>query len=650
MALYYVSNSSGGTNSGTLANPWTSLSSINWSIINPGDQINLKKGDVFYETLTIGKSGSVGSPITISAYGTGAKPIISGFVTVSSWTSDGGGVYESTLGSGLSTLNMVTINGVFQAIGRYPKVTAANKGYITYTSHSGTSSVTGSISGLPSFVGGECVIRANHWILDRYIISGQSSTTVTFSSYITPPTGYSGYALNNGFGFFFQNHVNTLSSLGDWCYTGSSKKLQMYFGANSPASYTIQASVRDNVLVITGRNYVSFSGISFQGSNSHLFNINVGSNIQFANCDLQFAGIDAVYMANSLSSYISFTGCTLTDINNNGCTVNDSTNISFTSNNILNNIGMIAGMGQGSDGQYMGMANIGNNSTITNNNITNIGYTAIYLKGIGITVQYNYVDGFCSVKDDGGGIYCYGKTFGSTLIDHNIVLNGLGATAGTTGGAYAEGIYMDDETNSVSITNNSVAYCADRGVYIHNAHEITITGNTVFDCTSQQINMTKDNIAVDNIRNISMSGNIYVAKTSGEKVFYYNTVNSENINTFGTFDSNYYCRPIAETTPLAVTDSTLDAFINLSTWQSHSGEDAHSHTSPLTITDVSKLRFEYNNTNVDKNVSLGGSSYIDMTGAAYSGTVTLPAFTSLVLIQTGAAPSISPRSQVLFIG
>ena len=104
-----------------------------------------KRGDTFYGSLTIKNSGSSGNPITFSAYGTGAKPVITGFTAVTAWTNKGGNIWESTNAvSTLSTCNMVVVNGVNTPMGRYPNSDAAKSGYLPFQSHSGTTSITSS--------------------------------------------------------------------------------------------------------------------------------------------------------------------------------------------------------------------------------------------------------------------------------------------------------------------------------------------------------------------------------------------------------------------------------------------------------------------------------------------------------------------------
>ena len=76
---YYVSQSTGNdSNNGTSSStPWKTLAKVGSITYGAGDQILLKCGDSWNETLTISNSsGTSTSPITLSSYGTGNKPII----------------------------------------------------------------------------------------------------------------------------------------------------------------------------------------------------------------------------------------------------------------------------------------------------------------------------------------------------------------------------------------------------------------------------------------------------------------------------------------------------------------------------------------------------------------------------------------------
>ncbi|MEO7802009.1 MAG: hypothetical protein ABIR81_08420, partial [Ginsengibacter sp.] len=80
---YYFSSSSGddsrtASQAKSSSTPWRSINKLNsiFTILQPGDAVLFKRGDTFYGTITVRKSGSSTSPILISAYGSGIKPII----------------------------------------------------------------------------------------------------------------------------------------------------------------------------------------------------------------------------------------------------------------------------------------------------------------------------------------------------------------------------------------------------------------------------------------------------------------------------------------------------------------------------------------------------------------------------------------------
>ena len=112
---YYVSNIGSDANSGlTTTLAWKSLAKVNATTFNAGDQILLKRGDTWRETLTINQSGTDAQRIVISNYGTGNKPRILGSNTVTSWENQGSNIWKSSntllRPYGLSNGNVFFIN------------------------------------------------------------------------------------------------------------------------------------------------------------------------------------------------------------------------------------------------------------------------------------------------------------------------------------------------------------------------------------------------------------------------------------------------------------------------------------------------------------------------------------------------------------
>ncbi|NLM67893.1 MAG: hypothetical protein GX180_12095, partial [Enterococcus sp.] len=155
---FYISSSGDDQNNSGISenSPWKTIDKVNslFSTFQPGDRILFKCGDTFHGTIKILKSGTAASPITLGTYGTGEKPVITGFITVMDWKSEGNGIYSASLTSESQT-NMVLINGVQYAMGRWP-----DTGYRIYDSANSNISITDSELGqTPDWTGAEVVIR-----------------------------------------------------------------------------------------------------------------------------------------------------------------------------------------------------------------------------------------------------------------------------------------------------------------------------------------------------------------------------------------------------------------------------------------------------------------------------------------------------------
>src|SRR4051812_38606353 len=92
VALYADSGNTQ-TGDGSVANPYSRLSLINWlSISNQiaggnSVSINLKAGSTFREIFNVGASGTSNSPLMIQSYAQGNPPVIACDKVVSGWTS-----------------------------------------------------------------------------------------------------------------------------------------------------------------------------------------------------------------------------------------------------------------------------------------------------------------------------------------------------------------------------------------------------------------------------------------------------------------------------------------------------------------------------------------------------------------------------------
>ncbi len=589
-ATYYFSNDSGNdfrnaNSAQNPATPWRSLWKLNsiMYLLKPGDQVLFKRGETFWGSIIMNASGSADAPITFGAYGNGENPVITGFTPVSNWTRIRDNVWEATFIPATPVLNTVIMNDELQGIGRWPNANESNGGYLNIDSHAGQNQITNSeLSNYWWWTGGDVVIRKNRWVLDRSTILYQAGTSMGFGTTST-------YPISDNFGFFIENNTWTLDKDGEWFYNKWRNKLQMYFSSNQPAE-NIKASNVETLVTINFRNYITFSNLSFTGANSYAFDLTNSNNITIDNCTINFTGIDGVRALSS--AYFTFKNSTVSNTNNNALNLYWYCNNALITDNTFQNTGTRAGMGQSSAFAYQAIFIVGNNNLIQYNNVLNTGYDGIHIEGDYDVVKNNFVNNFCYVLDDGGGIYTGqglgdNTVYNSKTIQDNIIINGLSAPNGTSNHSYlpTQGIYLDDNTNHVTVTGNTTANCAEAGIFNHNATYTNITNNTMYNNGEEQFLGVR---VTNPASNVTLTGNIMFAKTATQFASRIESYSgSNNIGELGTVDNNYYSRPIDNN--YMFYDMYLSggqyytSYQNLESWRAKYGFDKNSQGSPITI-------------------------------------------------------------------
>ncbi|HYG73957.1 MAG TPA: right-handed parallel beta-helix repeat-containing protein [Planctomycetota bacterium] len=639
---YYVSSSQGDDSRSAAqaknpATPWKSISKLNssMSLMSPGDAILFKRGDVFHGTLRVSKSGtSETMPMIFGAYGTGNNPKLTGLVNLSSWTLVRNGIYSTPLKAG--AFNLVLLNGVVQAIGRYP-----NTGYLNLEAHSDKvdyKSITDEqLPASPSWTGAEVVIRKRRWILDRQRILNHSGITIQYAPTLEYYGNSNAYAPTDKNGYFFQNHLSTLDKPGEWYYDSKTALFYMHFGSLIPSSQVVQVSTSEYNATVLSHSFVTFRGIDFEGSNKAGLMLTGTRNITVTNCNFVNHGRNGIYGTNL--SYVNVDGGSVNNTLNNGIQFEVNANNSRISRVNVSNIGMIAGMGGCGDGAGQGIHVSGNGNIIDQNRVTNCGYNAIAFFGNYVLVEKNFIDSFCIVKDDGGGIYTFTGGVGGGIgrkIANNVILHGIGASAGAEGDIYerypkAAGIYLDQESEGVEISGNSVAHGPWGGIFVHRSRNIQITNNTIYDCLYQLHFVYSTNTC----RNVTRYDNKFVARYNWQHAIYNRSYYNESPALTGNSNNNIITKPIDEATTLRVEIDGLGAnpYLSLAQWQALYGQDLGSRTAGKTISDPGEFRFEYNETGSTKTVTLD-ATYVGVDGTYYGSTVTLNPYSSVVMLRT----------------
>ncbi|SEI40363.1 Right handed beta helix region [Dyadobacter koreensis] len=634
-ATYYV-KASGGNGSGLSDQDAWSFEKLKASFTT-GSTVLFKRGDVFYGTLSAENSN-----FTFDAYGEGANPVISGFKQLGVWSKATGNIYYTTLD--VESLNMVTVDGVVRSMGRYP-----DAGYLKYTSHEGNSALSGeTVSGIPfDPAGAEIVIRKDRWIIDRHVISSRSSNQLSYSANNHYGNNMT-YSPVDGNGFFIQAHLGTLSKEGEWFYDKNAKRLYLYSASGSPEGKTVQVSTLARNFVINSQNNITINNIDFEGSNTDGVYLVGARNVTFNNCNFKNHGGNGVYGIDV--SAITINGGSVSEVLNNGIWIENNGSAVTIDGVRTTNIGIIAGAGRSGDTAQEAISVYGTGTTIRNCSVISTGFNGINFSGSGddVLVENNFVDHFCKIKDDGGGIYTFNSRGTNRKIKNNIVLNAVGAYQGAESSyweAYgkAAGIYLDGGSKDTQIDNNVIAHGPWAGIFVNGTSDHHITNNLVYDFARVLlIHSFKDLF----VRNLTVKNNVFLAKLASQSAMYVHMYFNDDPSQYGSFDKNTYARPINDANTITIQREYAgggQANISLSDWIQQYRQDAGSSKSLVTTDQESNFRFDYNNSINESSVALDGN-YADVTNKKYSSRFQLAPYAGLVLIKnpvTGLIESIA---------
>lgn len=610
--IYYVSNTGDDGQTGTSAlQAWQTIAKVNSSSFLPGDQILFKCGDSWNERLIVPASNLI-----FGAYGTGDKPVLTGFQTLSGFTKSGN-VYTATASNASSTLNTVLINDTLRAKSREPNI-----GYSLYIPAATFTTIETYLSGTPNYAGADFVCRNTAFVLYKVHIASQSGSNLTF-------TDSTQYAMNyGGNGFFIQNSEYALDQNYEWYYSDTAKTFKVYGDSSN-----IKIATIDTLVWLIAKSNITFSDLKLEGANLAAFQIDSCNTVTITDCALNNIGGDGINA--KVTANLSIISDSITNILNDGIK-NAKNDSEYIYGNYLSNIGLLPGMGSNVNGAYLGInGSVGSNVTIENNTVTNTGYTAINFSSGNTTVRNNYVDNYCTILGDGGGIYTCCSTSTGSNISSNIILNGVGNSDGvvSTISTEANGIYLDDNSINVTADSNTI-YNAYYGLNLHNNTHITARWNNFYKNRASNF-MVHPNGDVD--QHLTYLHNAMYNDTS----YNFKTFLALTIANIQGSDSNYFSRPSNESKQVRFYTTDYD----LLGWQSFSGDDLASVGTPDSVTSQDAILL-YNKTFSPVTENFSGT-YRDIRGNFYISKIILQPFESAILFKSSI--NLSDNSLLKFI-
>lgn len=628
--IYYVSTAGNDGNSGRSGDtPFQTIARVNSLLLQPGDQVLFRRGDTFRGSLKLRQSGSAPRPIVIDAYGSGSKPVLSGSMPVTSWSRLGNNLWQASCVSCGDQVTGLYRNNATLPLGRYPNPDAANKGYLTVQTHTGKTQLVSQQSLATNWQGGEAVFRPVQWILNRARITGQTGNTLNLD-------GSGSYDITNNWGYFVQNHPATLDQPGEWYYNPANKTILLYDNQANPNDQLITATVYAEVIQLTDVSYVSIRNLQIKQALSTNMLATNSSNLAVTNTDISQSGEDGLVIRGN-GNQLLIENNSIEDINNNGVNIGNYQNVTVRGNTIRR-IGLVPGRGKSGDGTYVGFQSTSTATTVIENNVLdNIGYNALNFAS-NTVVQRNQISNFCATKSDGSGLYIWNgnkQPQSNIKLVSNIIFNGIGALEGTPAGtsSSAHGIYLDDCTTNIDVSDNTVYNCRGLGIYLHGSSNINVSGNTACNNGEGQLAIMSANGCQP--RTNTIRNNILVSLPANQFDVKYESY-QDDLGSYGQFDNNVYARPFSGPNKiLAVYNRTVGAAYSLSQWQGRYGKDMTSTVCPISYPSGNPddyIKCFVNPTANPTTITLNGG-YRDVRNKAHRNQVTLPAFGSIILLK-----------------
>jgi hypothetical protein len=575
--VFYVSPTGSDAAAGTSpAAAWQSIARVQQAldsgIVTPGATVSFQRSSRFPGSLRLTgeQSGTASAPITFAAHGAGASPVLDGGSTLTAWSAAGANLWTATCTNCSGRPAGLSIDGAPQPLARFPNADEGD-GYRYYQTFSGRRTITDT-SLTQNWVGAELAVRSIAWVIDRQPIVSQSGGTLTIGADTS-------YDLQAGYGYFIQDHPGALDRAGEWTYNPATKTITL-FSATDPRQRNVAVTNSELVMSLNGSRNIVMKDLTFRGGQQ--------GNVNAENC--QNVKLVGIVSGHSGGTGIRFVDCSnasiassqVTDAQDIGIDAQYCANCSVT-NSVIKRIAILSGMGLGADGHYLGARIGGPNGLFEGNSVDGIGYIGVDVRGTA-TVRRNVIRDFNRVKVDGGGVYTYENA--DVVITDNIVTDAPGSTAGipwTTRSTH--GIYIDDNSERVVVSGNTVARVGGAGVLLHNANNVTVEGNTIAGTGEAGFLLADDDLGSFSVTGLKINNNTVVSDTPDVHVldaFTRTAVpNTGFLSNLGEISNNRYCG-VFERASFRSADSTGETITDLAGWQALSGRDGGSAVCPTT--------------------------------------------------------------------
>jgi len=488
------------------------------------------------------------------------------------------------------------------------------------------------------------VLRNEKWYDEKVPVTDYSSNTFNFSS------GNMSSELVDGVKYYIANHDSAADVDGEYVVDASTQTLKIYYESNLN-SETVEVSIGDSVVGITSSSYIRFSGIHFEGGNVNTIMIENSYNIVFDSCHFKDANYASVFAKSSDTLWFRYD--TILNSNDNGLAFNDWDEVSIE-HCYFDNIAMEPGMsGHYSDlhNTAIGMFYGAGDYYIRYNHFYNLGKSAWQHSNSvndptgNFDFAYNLSRNACMFYDDYGHIHTGALNNGgnSQTIRNNIFYHsGEALPYLYSDFNESRGIYLDENTDEVYCDSNSI-YDAHMPIFFNfgNSRD-TVINSKIYYFSRNGYSTYADGFWMrDDDDDNYFGNNTIVVDNHGLDstyfILYYLT------NGFGAngndIDYNNYLSPYENIVkPFRIWAATLDTY-TFSGWKTETSWDANSS---YDATPYDTTIMYCNWSNASHEFSFSASSAVDEDGGSLSGSVTVPAYYSVIVRMDGFSSSDTP--------
>ncbi len=627
---YYLSSTGSDTANGTSqAQPWRTISKLDSVTFAAGDSVFFKRGNKFRGTVTVHQSGTASAPIVFSAYGIGSKPIITGAVPLTNWTSSGN-LYQDTV---VQRARNFFVNNNEMPLARFP-----NSGFLSLDSSLGTGGLLDSALTQPAGYWDSCriCVRTTQWSWEKTGITNYTQGQLTFST----PTQL---AAISHYGYFLYNKFSELDTAFEW-FQDTTQHLLYYMPptGQDPNLQVCEATVFG-------------SGIHLFSNVSHIIIYNLTFDKQFeagvkmedSSCSYNaivrcgFTG-QYDYGVEVKGKYNLISNCTFRDVDGHGVDVSSGGNAEIHHNS-FRKIGQYRNSGIGGQTNLSAIAiNFADSCYIHHNSIDSTGYCGISADGANHLVERNVIAHAMMLLNDGAPLKSFGIASHHIIFRNNFISSSNGNTAGTFNATFrTPGIYFDFDVNNSIIQNNTIYNQRPKGIFLNGGNNNNIISGNVVYGTSLLIDMNGASLS-NPIHDDVISRNVFFALDTGSVII--RQTDQAGTFTFGEIDSNYYFNPYNATKIALRFLGTTPTYYTLPAWQLQSGNDVATKESFVQwILPTNNSQLFMNISDTVATINLGATEFLDLDSNMVCGSISLDPFTSKILVNTQVSCAVTVK-------